>query len=79
MSDRPVLPVLTEPVPDSCYTLRVDLRPEEIEALGFILRYVETSWNVDETLPDGFVRRALCDARHVYSQCVIGMAERLRS
>ena len=79
MSERPMLPVLTEPVSDSCYTLRVDLRPEEIESLGFILRYVDTAWNVDETLPDAIVRRALCDARHVYSQCVIAMERRLRS
>ena len=82
MSDRPWFPVLSvddsvDDVGGSCYTLRVDLTPEEVDALGFILRYVEIAWNVDETLPDGVVRKALLDARHLYSQCMIAMNERL--
>ena len=38
---RPMLPVLTEPVPEPCYVLRVDVTASEVESLEWAIDYFQ--------------------------------------
>lgn len=59
------------------YQIEVSLRPADIEALAFVLRYVETNWRVDGVKPDAVVAKSFVDSRHLLSLCEQAMARRI--
>lgn len=74
MSDRPVLPVLTEPVPEPCHVLRVDLTETEICDLAWVLELFEHYCH-DQFTQIPYLTDAFDNAGNVLAQCEIAMKE----